>query len=152
MKRKQTNRQESRRYERSSFDLFLVSFSLVDVIFIIVTEERESTWCQAKENKVKGSPDATIKRHTWIPGTGRLGEYTEAVGENEAQNDGVSQCLSRSLTDSQEGSELNKLDLKKEKSRHCFWNRRVSPKFELSEGYSHFITCWLTKPFLPFQF
>ena len=36
---------------------------------------------------MKGSPDAAIKRHTRIPGTGRLGEHTEAVGENEAQKD-----------------------------------------------------------------
>lgn len=35
-----------------------------------------------------------------------------------------------------EGSELNKPDLKKEKSRQSFWNRHGSPEFELSEGYS----------------
>lgn len=47
-------------------------------------------------------------------------EYTEAVGKSEAQNDCVRQCLSRSLTDSQEGSELNKPDLKKEKAGTVF--------------------------------
>lgn len=65
-----------------------------------------------------------------------LGEHTEAVGKTRHRKICARQCLSTSLTDSQEGGEWNKPDLKKEKSRHCFWNRRVSPKFELSEGYS----------------
>lgn len=85
---------------------------------------------------MKGSPDAAIKRHRRIPGTGRAGRAHRGRGKTRHRKICARQCLSTSLTDSQEGGELNKPDLKKEKSRHCFWNRRVSPKFELSEGYS----------------
>lgn len=105
------------------------------MIFIIVTEER-APWCQARRIKWKEAlaPLSRDTREYQAQEAGRV--HKRPWKHLEAQNDFcVRQCLSRSLTDSQEGSELNKPDLKKKKQA-LFWNERVSPKFELSEGYS----------------
>lgn len=137
MKRNQKQRQKNRRYKRSSFsNLFLVSFALVAAFFIIVTGERENLdvqqrrikWKEALTPLSKGTREYQAQGGWWV-NRGRGGKQGAELlvwGSVSAEV----------LLTHREGSELNKPDLKKEKSRQSFWNRHGSPEFELSEGYS----------------